>query len=236
MKKVAIMQPYFLPYIGYWQLINSVDEFVVYDNIEYTKKGWFNRNRILEIDHDRLFTIPIKKDSDFLPVVDRQLSMDSQKENSKTLRIIQVNYKKAPYFDTVYPLIESCFQFESQNLFDYILNSINIICDYLDIKTKITISSSIKIDHSLKAEKKVIQICKAQNASTYINPIGGTELYSFDEFRDNHIDLNFIKAKSITYNQFRDPFVPWLSIIDVLMFNDRNSVKNMLEEYELING
>src|SRR5882757_6361350 len=123
MKKTAIMQPYFLPYIGYWQLINSVDEFVVYDNIEFTKKGWFNRNRILEIDHDRLFTVPVKKDSDYLPVNQRYRSDDSDVENARTLRIIQVNYKKAPYFMDVYPLIEECFMYEDKNLFEYIYSS-----------------------------------------------------------------------------------------------------------------
>src|SRR5579863_5826998 len=112
MKKVAIMQPYFLPYIGYWQLINLVDTFVVYDNIEYTKKGWFNRNRILDQGHDRLFTIPIKKDSDYLNVNQRSLSADSAKENTRTLRIITSNYKKSPFFDKAYPVIEQCFLFD----------------------------------------------------------------------------------------------------------------------------
>jgi hypothetical protein len=234
MKKVAIMQPYFMPYIGYWQLINSVDEFVVYDNIEFTKKGWFNRNRILEIDHDRLFTIPIKKDSDFLPVNQRCLSDDSEKEINRSLHIIQNNYKKAPYFNEAYPLIERSFMYSSKNLFEYIFNSIKLICDYLDITTKIVISSKIDINHSLKASSKVLEICKAEGAEIYINAIGGRELYDKEVFKVQGIDLNFIQTKEIIYKQFNNGFVPGLSIIDVLMFNSKEQIKHMLEEYELL--
>lgn len=234
MKKTAIMQPYFLPYIGYWQLINSVDEFVVYDNIQFTKKGWLNRNRILDGDHDRLFTIPLKKDSDFLNVDERYLSDDSQKEIVRTLRIIQGTYRKAPQFADVSSVIESCFMYDERSLFVYIHNSVKIICEYLDIETKVTISSSLDIDHSLKADQKVLAIAKATGADIYINAIGGVELYDKEQFKSNDIELQFIKSESIEYKQFGNPFVPWLSIIDVLMFNDKETVKKMLDRYELI--
>src|SRR3954467_5142491 len=106
MKKIAIMQPYFLPYIGYWQLIDAVDEFVVYDNIQFTKKGWFNRNRILEAGHDRPFTIPLKKASDYLDVNQRFLSDDSAAQITRVLNVVRANYQKAPYFAQAYPIIE----------------------------------------------------------------------------------------------------------------------------------
>lgn len=234
MKKVAIMQPYFFPYIGYWQLINSVDEFVVYDNIQFTKKGWFNRNRILDGDHDRLFTIPIKKDSDYLNVDERYLSDDSQKEITRNLRIIETTYHKAPYFVEAYPIIESSFKYDEKNLFAYINNSIKTICTHLDIETIITISSSVDINHSLKADQKVIAIAKATGADMYINAIGGVELYDKDLFKTHELDLKFIKSKAVEYEQFDKPFVPWLSIIDVLMFNDKKKIREMLEQYELL--
>jgi hypothetical protein len=234
MKKTAIMQPYFMPYIGYWQLIHSVDEFVVYDNIQFTKKGWFNRNRILEGGHDRLFTVPIKKDSDYLDVVERQLADDAAKENARTLRIIQINYKKAPYYDQVYPLVESCFTYEAPNLFEYIYHAIREVCAYLEIDTKLTVSSSVPIDHSLKAEQKVMAICKALDTDVYINAIGGQELYDKGDFKANGLDLQFIKSQPISYQQLGQEFVPWLSIIDVLMFNDKAHIKQMLDSYELI--
>jgi hypothetical protein len=227
------MQPYFLPYIGYWQLMNCVGKFVVYDNIEFTKKGWFNRNRILEVDHDRLFTIPIKKDSDFLTVNQRYRSDDSDKEIARILRIIEINYKKAPYFANAYPIIEACFLFSGKNLFEYIFNSIKVICRYLDINTEIIISSGIIIDHSLKAEKKVLAICKAENTTTYVNAVGGIELYDKEEFRLNGIDLRFIKTENIEYQQFNGGFVPFLSIVDIMMFNSKDEIGKMLERYAL---
>lgn len=234
MKKVAIMQPYFLPYIGYWQLISSVDEFVVYDNIQYTKKGWFNRNRILENGHDRLFTVPIKKGSDFLNVDERFLSDDVTKENNRTLRVIQTNYRGGPHYGEAYPLLEQCFLSTENNLFEYIYHSIKLINAYLGIHTKITISSHMPIDHNLKADKKVLAICKELGADMYVNAIGGMELYSKEEFAESGIELRFIKSKAIEYKQFDEAFVPWLSIIDLLMFNDRATLEQMLEAYELI--
>lgn len=234
MKKTAIMQPYFMPYIGYWQLIHAVDEFIVYDNIQFTKKGWFNRNRMLEADHDRIFTLPIKKDSDYLDVKERFLSDDSDQEITRTLRVIQANYRKAPYFSEIYPLIEKCFLYPERNLFEYIYHSLTTICEYLDIDTKVTISSSVDIDHSLKAEKKVIALCKATDTDVYINAIGGMELYDREEFKTQGLDLKFIKTNPIEYEQFGKQFVPWLSIMDVMMFNDKATVKRFLNEYQLV--
>lgn len=234
MKTTAIMQPYFLPYIGYWQLIASVDEFVVYDNIEFTKKGWFNRNRILDGDHDRLFTIPIKKDSDYLDVAERFLADDAAKENARTLRIIEATYKKAPYYAEVYPLIERCFSYDDKNLFAYIYHAIDQVKNYLEIETKITVSSSVPIDHNLKAEQKVIAICKAVETGTYINAIGGMELYDRAQFAGEGLELKFIKSNLLPYEQFGQPFVPGLSIIDVLMFNGKAGTQQLLKEYELV--
>lgn len=234
MKKVAIMQPYFLPYIGYWQLMHSVGEFVIYDNIEYTKKGWFNRNRILEVDHDRLFTIPIKKDSDYLNVNQRFVSAEGRADISRTLRIIQNNYRKAPQFEPVYALAQDCFNFSEDNLFEYIAHSVRQVAAYVGIDTKLIVSSTIDIDHSLKAEQKVLAICEALQATTYHNSIGGRELYDKQMFQSHGIDLRFVESREVPYQQFGHPFVPWLSILDVLMFNDVSTVRQMLDEYDLV--
>jgi WbqC-like protein len=234
MKKTAIMQPYFLPYIGYWQLIRCADEFVVYDNIQYTKKGWFNRNRILDGGRDRLFTLPLKKGSDFLNVNQRFLADDSQKEIQRTLRIIQNTYRRAPHYAEAYPVIEECFLYDEKNLFKYIYRSIQLMCDYLAIPTKITVSSAVPIDHSLKAEQKVMAICKATGADTYVNSMGGVELYDKAAFKANGIELRFLRPKLIEYKQFDNAFVPWLSIIDVIMCNSKERAVEMLSMYELL--
>lgn len=232
--KLGIMQPYFLPYIGYWQLINAVDSFVIYDNIQYTKKGWFNRNRFLLNGKDSLFTIPLKKDSNFLDVNERIISPDFNKR--KLLSQLQNAYAKAPYKKEIMPFIEDIINYQNDNLFQYIYNSVAKIVDFLDINTNITVSSTININHEYKSKDKVIALCKALNAKTYINPIGGTKLYNKAEFEENGINLKFIKTNQIEYKQFNNVFVPNLSIIDVLMFNSKEEVKEMLNQYKLTDG
>lgn len=230
--KIAIMQPYFLPYIGYWQLINSVDVFVIYDNIQYTKKGWFNRNRFLQNGKDVLFSIPLKKDSDYLNVDERFVSPEFDK--AKLISQFKNAYAKAPYVKGVMPILAEIINFDEDNLFEYICNSVKKICEYLDIETKIVISSQINIDHNLKSQDKVIAICKAMEANNYINPSGGVELYDKDDFKFNGLELNFIQSKPIEYKQFDNEFVPWLSIIDIMMFNNKEEIKEMLKRFELV--
>jgi hypothetical protein len=233
-KKIAIMQPYFFPYIGYFQLINSVDEFIIYDNIQYTKKGWINRNRILCNGSDKLITLPLKKDSDFKDVFERKLSDTWIDDRNKILNLIKTSYRKAPFFNDVFEIVQKCLLYDNQNLFNFIFNSIKIINEYLEIKTKMILSSSVNIDHSLKSKHKVIAICKEMNATTYINAIGGVDLYDKDEFLENKIFLNFIKSNSLNYKQFDNEFIPWLSIIDVMMFNSKNRVIELVNSYSII--
>jgi len=226
------MQPYFFPYIGYWQLVSAVDSFIIYDNIQYTKKGWFNRNRYLLNGKDSLFSINLKNDSDFLNVNERFLSPEYKR--NKLIAMFQNAYAKAPMYKDVMPLINKIINYQEENLFNYIYNSITELCEYLKIKTNIVISSSVDIDHSLKAEKKVLAICKKLNAETYINSIGGIELYSKEIFRECNIELKFIRSKPIDYKQFDNSFVPGLSILDIMMFNDKETIINFLNRYELI--
>jgi len=233
-KRVAIMQPYFLPYIGYFQLIKSVDEFILYDNIQYTKKGWINRNRILVNGSDRLITLPVKKDSDYLNVVDREISDTWNTDKKSLLNLIKSSYSKAPYFRETYELLEECLAVERTNLFEFIHQTLLKINRYVEIETPITISSTISIDHSLKSEEKVLSLCKAVGATMYINAIGGQHLYSKDRFAAHKIQLQFIKSDTIQYSQFSSNFVPWLSIVDVLMFNSKQDIIRYLNSYTLI--
>ncbi len=227
------MQPYFFPYIGYFQLINSVDEFVIYDNIQYTKSGWINRNRILNSKGEPQFlTLPLKKDSDYLNVCERLVSSDY--DPKKTLNMIRSVYSKAPLFKTVYALLEKCFLQSEKNLFEYLFFCLKHIKDYLEIDTMITVSSTIGIDHSLKSSDKVIAICKKLNTDIYVNAIGGQELYDTEEFRKHNLILKFIiDSDKVTYNQFGE-FISHLSIIDVMMFNEVSTIKKYLQSYKLI--
>jgi len=226
--KLAIMQPYFLPYIGYFQLINAVDTFVIYDNIQFTKKGWFNRNRFLLNGTEKIFTISLQKDSDFLNVNEKKISDNYNKK--KIVAQFSNAYSKAPYFNTVMPIIEKIINYDNSNLFEYIYNSIKKICKFINIETEIITSSTININHNLKSEEKVISICKALKAITYINPIGGIKLYNKENFYSEDIDLNFIKSDNFEYKQFGDIFIPWLSIIDIIMFNNNEKIGELLNK------
>jgi len=233
--KVAIMQPYLFPYIGYFQLMNAVDEFVVYDNIEFTKKGWINRNRILMNGVDTMISFPLKKDSDFLPIKDRYLADNWPTDRKKLLNKIAELYKKAPYFKDAFPVVEEIILSEEMNLFKYLLHSLEILKVYLGILTPLIISSNINVDHGLKSADKVMAICNKIGATVYINPIGGIDLYQKESFKNNGLELHFLKTGNVIYNQFGNTFVPFLSIIDVMMFNDQPTIHHFInQQFDLL--
>ena len=226
------MQPYFLPYIGYWQLLAAVDRFVLYDNIQYTKKGWINRNRFLRNGTDAFFTVPLKGASDFLDVRDRAVASDF--DPARLLNQLAASYRGAPQFASVFPVVEQAIRGTPSNLFDYIDRSIRVVAEYLAITTPVVIASSVAIDHGLRAEHKVLALCQALGARTYINPIGGRELYAKPSFLERGVTLEFIQARPMIYRQLDHPFVANLSIVDVMMFNSRDAVIAMLSEYDLV--
>ncbi len=229
------MQPYFMPYIGYFQLIAAVDQFIVYDNIKYTKKGWINRNRMLQNGKDVMFSLPLKSDSDCLDVRERELAASFNRD--KLLNQLNGAYRRAPYFDQTFPLIEQIVRHDEANLFRYLRHAIARICEHLGIATVIRISSDIAINHDLKNQDKVLALCEAVCATTYVNTIGGVALYSKETFRERGIDLKFIRPKPFEYVQFGAEFVPWLSIVDVLMFNSLESIAGcVLHDFELLDG
>lgn len=228
------MQPYFLPYIGYFQLINHVDKFVIYDEIQFTKKGWIHRNRMLMNNKDFMFSLSLKKDSDYLNIIDRQLSNNFKADSLKLLRQIHGSYKKAKMFPQVFPMIEKILSYKDTNLFYFIKHSLKVVCDYLEIKTPLVVSSTLEYDNNLKSQDKVIAICKSMGANKYINPIGGTELYETKRFTAENIELSFIKSNDISYNQFENEFIPFLSILDVIMFNSKEQIMSHISNFKLV--
>jgi hypothetical protein len=231
-KRAAIMQPYFLPYIGYFQLISAVDLFVVYDNIEYTKKGWINRNRLLRSGQPAVFSLPLKADADVLHVRDRELARDF--DPARLVRQFEGAYRRAPQFAETMVLIDRVFNCGDRNLFAFLERSIRATCEHIGISTRIERSSAVSVDSDLRRERRVLALCEAVGATTYVNPPGGIGLYDPADFAANGIELKFLKPKPFTYRQFDDPFVPWLSIVDVLMFNSLPEVRARIETgYEL---
>jgi hypothetical protein len=228
--KIAIMQPYLFPYIGYFQLINAVDEFVVFDDVNFIKQGWITRNNILVDKKKFNFILKVQGASSFKKINEITLV----KNNEKLLKTIEQEYKKAPYFRVVFPIIQEILLNDENNLSMFLIFSLRKISNYLKIDTVFRVSSEIDKNDELKGQDKVIAICKKLKAKNYINAIGGQELYDKVSFNHHQILLSFIKTELVQYSQFDNDFIPWLSIIDVIMFNSVEETKLMLNKYELI--
>lgn len=232
--KLGIMQPYYFPYIGYWQLLNAVDKYVIYDDVNFIKGGWINRNRILNNGVVQYINVPMKGASSFKHI--NEIEVDNNKilieKNKKTLWNA---YHKCNEFEIIFPLLCSILECNKSNLADYLTYSIKTICQYLEISTEILISSHIEKNGELSGEDKVIEICKRMNADVYYNAIGGRELYHFDKFEANDLELCFLDTDKIIYPQYkRECFEPNLSIVDVMMNNDIKKIQAMLQQYILI--
>ena len=231
---VAIMQPYIFPYIGYYQLVGAVDHFVFYDDVQYMKGGWLNRNNILVNGQKHLFTIPLKNASIHQNIGEVEV-LRGKPWQKKLLRTIEQNYRKAPQFDSVFPLVSSVFQTDSNKLSEMAISSIQIVADYLDLKTRLLTSSEhFEELKGRDAQDRLIKICKSMNATNYINPIGGQSLYQKEVFADQQITLSFLQTHPHEYEQFGNTFVPYLSMIDLLMFNDKPALGALLKQYSLI--
>ncbi len=230
---LAIMQPYFLPYLGYYALLNAVDKFVLYDDVNFINRGWINRNQILVGGKGHLFTVPLKNASQNKLIHEVNLSSDTT-WRKKLLKTISQSYRKAPHFGVVYPLLEDIINDASENIADYCHQSLVKTANYLEISSEIVPTSRQYGNPALKGQERIIDICKLENADHYINPINGQELYDRKFFDEAGIKLNFIKSRAQSYKQFKNDFVPWLSIIDAIMFNTVAETQELLREFELI--
>jgi WbqC-like protein len=256
---IAIMQPYVFPYIGYFQLIYATDVFVFYDDVNFINRGWINRNRILVNGKDQLFTIPCKDASQNKLIKDVELA-DDPKSMQKLLATIQMAYNKAPYFNDVYPVVENTLTAQNKTFLSFdnptspfpsltypvkylqkdasisglAISSVTNICDYLGLKRVFKISSEEYENRELKKADRLIDICHIEKMAHYINPSGGKEIYTKEYFKLNNIDLGFLVPRPVDYVQFKNAFVPWLSVIDVLMFNSKEDINNkILPAYNL---
>ncbi len=231
--KVAIVQPYLFPYIGYFQLINAVDKFVLFDDVNYIKRGWINRNNILVSGKSHLFSIPLKEASQNKRINELELSAET-KWKGVLLKTIELNYKNAQQFETVFPVVKNIIDFDEPRLNIFIQNSIEVLVNYLEIKTEIIKSSSVYNNQNLKGAERIAHVCKQETADIYVNPIGGMEIYNKDFFAEKGISLKFLKSRNINYPQFKNDFVSWLSIIDVMMFNTPEKISELLNEYDFV--
>lgn len=228
--KLGIMQPYFLPYIGYFQLIHSVDKFVIYDDVNFINRGWINRNNILVNGNAQLFTISLHKASQNKLINEIEIVDNFQ----KFLRTVEIAYRKAPYFDVVYELLKRIVMYPDKQVAKFILNSLREISVYLQLDTEFLMSSSIEKNNLNHGQVKIMEICQLLGADVYINPKGGQELYDKSYFTEHRVQLYFIDPMFSSYKQFKNNFIAGLSILDVLMFNSKESISEMLDNYRLI--
>lgn len=231
--RVAIMQPYFLPYIGYWQLIHAVDKFVILDDVNYINRGWINRNRILVNGSPTWLTIPLSAASQNKLILELSvLPNDGWKEKMRAKA--EHAYGKAVNFHFTKAFLNQILDEAEGNLSDFLTKSIIKICALFGLTTEIIPSSGIFEKGELHGQDRIIDICKKMGACEYLNPIGGLDLYSPKDFANSGIDLKFLRPILNPYEQHTDSFVPGLSIIDVIMQNGICNTISMLSDYETL--
>ena len=231
--KLGIMQPYIFPYIGYFQLIAVVDRFVVHDDVQWIKGGWINRNRILVNGQPHYITFPCKRGLLYLTLTSDTFPMTSTYTRRKCSGRLRQHIRKlliSSRYSLCYPGV-SLARKEISRASSSILFMSAVIIWTLHL---FTLSSELEKRNELKAAERVIDINRVIGASHYINPIGGTELYDKAHFSEKDLHLSFIKTRNIPYKQLQNgEFVPFLSIIDVMMFNSKNEIAGLLGEYDL---
>lgn len=227
------MQPYFLPYIGYWQMMHAVDEFVIYDDVQFSKGGWINRNRLLLAGAPHIFTLPLAKGNLRDRICERQLPENWPGQRQSLQSKIENAYGRAPFFADAMPVIASVLAQDGLNLADFLVGSLQQVRAYLGIETPLLRSSRMGVEPKPSAAERVLAICRARSARIYVNAPGGRDLYDRGEFASHGIALKFIQPGQITYPQFKGEFVPSLSILDVMMFNSRDQIRAFLDSYTL---
>ncbi len=233
MSSVAIMQPYFLPYLGYYQLIRAADRFVIFDDVNFIKRGYVNRNNLLLDGKPYMFTLPVKNASQNRLISEHEV-FELDKFKVSFLSVIKAAYHSAPNYAAVRDLLADILDPGESSLTRLLERTLKKTCEFLGIQTPMSRSSELADDRTSKGEKRIIQITKAVGADQYINPIGGLELYHDAVFRENGIDLFFIKMGPNRYEQGTETFVPNLSILDVMMFNSPREADDLLAGYTLI--
>lgn len=224
------MQPYIFPYIGYFQLINAVDKFVFYDDVNFIKNGWINRNRILLNGESHFLTVQLKAASSHKLINEVEFTDN----RLKLLKTLELAYKKAPFFESIMPVLNDCLTIKTDKISELAQYSVLETCKYLEIDRDFELSSESYSDtKGLEKSARLQQICSINNSVQYFNPVGGKAIYNKQDFSDKNINLFFIEPQEFEYKQFNNDFIPWLSIIDVLMFVNKATIKGTLNNYKL---
>lgn len=229
---LGIMQPYWFPYVGYFQLVHAVDKFVVYDDVAFINKGWINRNKVLVSNSEKLVTVPLERASQNKRICDINVLSDD-KWQRRLISTLRHAYAKAPFYTPVIEVVEQSFAHDNLSISSYALISIVEVFNYLQIKTPEIVHSSIYKNDVLRGQDRIIDICRQEKCATYINLIGGAELYDQNLYTHAGVQLRFLQTEFQEYAQFSEQFIPALSILDILMMNSPEKVNVMLSKYTL---
>jgi len=227
------MQPYFFPYIGYFQLMRHVDRFVIYDDVQYMKGGWINRNRILHDGKPQWITVPVRRDRLTLPINQRYYLLDEHEIKCIKRRLWSC-YSNSDRFDEAIRFINGLLESYDLNVATFNTRLLVSLAARLGITCELLISSELPKRENLTGQERVIDICRLLGADNYLNPIGGAHLYEASAFEKAGVRLEFIRTRPLSYQQAGQPHVPFLSIIDVLMFNSEKDILSLMNQYDII--
>lgn len=234
--RIALMQPYFVPYLGYFQLMAAVDLFVLHDDVEYSKGGWINRNRILLKEESRFLTVPLERASDSALINERRIS--ESYDSSKSMRALEAAYFRAPHWNALRGPASELLREDTRSLVEFNAAGLMRVRDLLGLTTPITLSSEVLPNANFSGQRKVIEVCRALSATDYVNAQGGMQLYSTEEFLQSGIRLAFLRGRLSAYSQGDSPtFVPALSVLDALAWIGCQGTSRLVNsDYDIISG
>lgn len=224
-----------MPYLGYFSLINHVDKFILFDTPQFIRHGWIERNQILKLNEGSFYIkVPLKKHSRGVAIKDVEINNNIE-WSKKIIAQLEHYRKRAPYYTEVLKILNAIFEANFSNIVDVNYRSLQIICDYLEINTPIMIWSDmeVQIEEVKTPDEWALNICKALNADSYINPPGGKSFFDRSKYDKNGVELKFLEYRPVPYKQIQEEFVPNMSILDALMFCSPKQVKGMLNSFNL---
>jgi hypothetical protein len=228
-RSVAVMQPYFFPYLGTYQLAQAVDAFVFFDDVAFIKKGYIHRNALLGPGGPQPFTLPVRDVSQNRTIAEHSYAGDWR----PFLATLQQLYRRAPMFDAVYPLVESVALDPDENVARKNALSFTRVFAYLGLARDWAFASRHALPPGLRAQARILALCEREGAGTYVNAAGGRALYQPEAFAAAGVALRFISNEAPPYPQGRDSFTPNLSMIDLLMHCPPEAVRRQLEQHRL---
>lgn len=232
------MQPYFMPYLGYFSLIKNTDDFILFDTVQFIRHGWIERNRILKPNGGwQYFQVPIIKENGRDTIIKEVKINNSEKWKSRILGQLQHYKKRAPYYNKVVELLDDIFKADYDDIVLLNKASLERVCKYLGVDSKISVFSEMSLDvaPATAPDEWALNICKAiDGADEYWNPVGGVSFFDKNKYRNAGIKICFQEMILTPYRQLGNEFEPGLSIIDVMMFNSPESINEMLENYRIL--